>query len=111
MYAAQGEEDEVNAEPWTLPNPADALANWAGVLRPGGRLVLIEGVGGGMRHPDYDPIRGSLPLCGGRPAEVLEQLVTKAGLVDAASEPLMDEVLWGGTVERERYALVSFKPA
>jgi ubiquinone/menaquinone biosynthesis C-methylase UbiE len=95
---------------WTLPNPATALAEWARVLRPGGRLVLIEGVGGGTVNPDYERIRGALPLFGGRPAEVLAELAATAGLVGAVSQPLMDEVLWGRAVERERYALLARKP-
>ena len=28
---------------WALPAPADAIRRWAGLLRPGGRLVLVEG--------------------------------------------------------------------
>jgi ubiquinone/menaquinone biosynthesis C-methylase UbiE len=95
---------------WTLPNPAGALADWARVLRPAGRLVLIEGLGGGTLNPDYESIRGSLPLFGGRPADELAQLALAVGLVEPVSEPLMDPVLWGRMVERERYALVARKP-
>ena len=28
---------------WALPDPAAALRRWTGLLRPGGRLVLIDG--------------------------------------------------------------------
>ena len=28
---------------WALPDPADALARWLGLLGPGGTLVLVEG--------------------------------------------------------------------
>ena len=31
---------------WTLPDPARVLRRWRGLLRPGGRLVLVEGVWG-----------------------------------------------------------------
>lgn len=43
---------------WTLPDPEEALRHWWSLLRPGGRLVLIEGVwsGAGLRRR-----RGSSP--------------------------------------------------
>ncbi len=28
---------------WTLPNPAEAFADWFRVLRPGGRLLIVDG--------------------------------------------------------------------
>ena len=28
---------------WTLPDPLAALARWVRLVRPGGRLVLVEG--------------------------------------------------------------------
>ncbi|QKW10636.1 class I SAM-dependent methyltransferase [Streptomyces sp. NA04227] len=31
---------------WTLPEPERVLRHWRGLLRPGGRLVLVEGVWG-----------------------------------------------------------------
>ena len=29
---------------WTLPDPTEALRRWAALLRPGGRMVLVEGL-------------------------------------------------------------------
>jgi ubiquinone/menaquinone biosynthesis C-methylase UbiE len=97
---------------WTLPNPAAALAEWARVLRPGGRLILIEHPGRGpgtTSLADYAPISSALPLVDGRSAEVAPA-VEASGLVNPFVELLTDEVLWGGPQARERYALSARKP-
>lgn len=91
---------------WTLPAPEVALREWARVLRPGGRVVLIEGDWrSGSVNPDYAGIVDALPLYGGRPASELRERMTAAGFVSVGIEPLMDAALWGGPVERERYAV------
>lgn len=79
---------------WTLPDPGRVLRRWCGLLRPGGRLVLVEGVWGTV-----SPV--------GIPAERLYGLV--APLVsDAVVVRLGDEsLLWGKKVEDERYAVVA----
>jgi ubiquinone/menaquinone biosynthesis C-methylase UbiE len=96
---------------WTMPNPTAALADWVRVLRPGGRLILIEVHGRGSRHADYETIRSALPLVSGRPATEITPLVEAAGLADPVVEPLTDEVLWGGPGENPRYALSAQKPS
>ncbi|MFI8220585.1 class I SAM-dependent methyltransferase [Streptomyces sp. NPDC085932] len=82
---------------WTLPDPARVLRRWYGLLRPGGRLVLVEGVWGSA-HPV------------GIPAERLTGLLTPiAGQVRV--ERLSDDArLWGGEVTDERYAVVAPVP-
>ncbi|QWB26580.1 MULTISPECIES: bifunctional 2-polyprenyl-6-hydroxyphenol methylase/3-demethylubiquinol 3-O-methyltransferase UbiG [Streptomyces] len=79
---------------WALPDPGRALRHWAGLLRPGGRLVLVEGVWG-----TADPV--------GIPAERLTALLDPiAGQVRV--ERLSDDpLLWGGEVADERYAVVA----
>jgi SAM-dependent methyltransferase len=79
---------------WALPDPGRALRLWRGLLRPGGRLVLVEGVWGGI-----EPV--------GIPAERLTALLAPiAGQVRV--ERLSDDpLLWGGEVTDERYALVA----
>jgi ubiquinone/menaquinone biosynthesis C-methylase UbiE len=76
---------------WALPDPAAALARWVGLLRPGGRLVLVEGrwhTGAGL---DADTCR--------------RLVAPYADRVDVV--PLVDEVYWGGPVTDERYLLVA----
>jgi ubiquinone/menaquinone biosynthesis C-methylase UbiE len=93
---------------WTLPAPEAALREWARVLRPGGRVVLIEGDWRrGSVNPDYAEIVDALPLYGGRPSSELRQRVIRAGFGGVSVEPLVDPLLWGGPVERERYAILA----
>jgi ubiquinone/menaquinone biosynthesis C-methylase UbiE len=93
---------------WTLPAPEMALREWQRVLRPGGRLLLIEGdwrTPGRVAQPEYTAIVDRLPLYGGLPAADLRRMVVEQGYVDLSSEPLPDPDLWGGAPERERYAV------
>ena len=79
---------------WTLPDPARVLRHWRGLLRPGGRLVLVEGVWGTVT-----PV--------GIPADRLTALLAPL-TGDARVERLSDDPrLWGGAVTDERYAVVA----
>jgi SAM-dependent methyltransferase len=76
---------------WALPEPALVLKRWAGLLRPGGRLVLVEGVWAG---------------CGLPAADVLKMLPKTFGPglhVDLSDRP----ILWGRPVDDERYAIIA----
>ncbi len=76
---------------WSLPEPAAVLQRWTTLLKPDGRLVLIEGfwhTGAGLHAED---ILKLLP----------------AALTDAIVQNLGDQpVLWGGSVTDERYLIV-----
>ena len=79
---------------WALPDPAQVLRHWARLLRPNGRIVLIEGhwmTGAGLR------------------AETLQTLLPSgmhlAQMCMLSSEP----ALWGKPVTDERYALVAVR--
>ncbi|MGW4732346.1 class I SAM-dependent methyltransferase [Streptomyces shenzhenensis] len=79
---------------WTLPGTGRVLRHWSGLLRPGGRLVLVEGVWGAV-----SPV--------GIPAARLTALLEPIAS-DVRTEPLSDEpALWGGPVTDERYAVVA----
>jgi ubiquinone/menaquinone biosynthesis C-methylase UbiE len=81
---------------WALPDPAGVLRHWTGLLRPGGRLVLVEGVWGTLT-----PV--------GIPADRLTGLLaplTGHVRVERLSD---DPVLWGRGVEDERYAVVAVR--
>jgi SAM-dependent methyltransferase len=78
---------------WSLPDPASALAAWVGLLVPGGRLLLVDGVWS----------TGS-----GLPADELSQLLASdSRLRDIAIHPLDDPALWGGPITDERYAVTA----
>ncbi|WP_330292084.1 class I SAM-dependent methyltransferase [Streptomyces sp. NBC_00576] len=79
---------------WTLPDPARVLRHWQGLLRAGGRLVLVEGVWGTV-----SPV--------GIPADTLAALLA-ALAADVRVERLSgDARLWGREVEDERYAVLA----
>lgn len=79
---------------WTLPEPDRALRHWRDLLRPGGRLVLVEGVWGTV-----SPV--------GIPADRLTTLL--APLTGRVSLERLsgDRALWGRDVDDERYAVVA----
>ncbi|MFD4526397.1 class I SAM-dependent methyltransferase [Streptomyces sp. NPDC058470] len=79
---------------WTLPDPGRVLRHWCGLLRPGGRLVLVEGVWGTL---------SPVGMSADRLTALLEPLAA-----DVRVERLSDDSrLWGREVEDERYAVVA----
>ncbi len=75
---------------WALSSPADALARWVRLLKPEGRLVLVE---------------GSWSTGAGLTGERTVALVEGAGLV-AEHRALPDPAYWGRPIEDERYLVV-----
>jgi len=76
---------------WTLPDPDAALREWHGLLRPTGRLLLVEGfwgTGAGLHARD------------------LEAMV--AGVFDRVDvQPLREPRYWGRAITDERYLLTA----
>lgn len=88
---------------WTLPHPEAAIADWLRVLRPGGRLVVIDGAQyndasappqreNARTSPEYVAVGDLLPFYGGRPREEIEALLRAKGLAGVAGDPLEDLV-------------------
>jgi SAM-dependent methyltransferase len=92
---------------WTLPDPQGALRRWVSLLRPGGRLVLIEGNGDSPADDQlYVAESGALPWRGGVTAERLLQALRPL-VADLHTEPLTDPDLWGRPIHDERYAIIA----
>ncbi|KOU65571.1 SAM-dependent methyltransferase [Streptomyces sp. MMG1533] len=79
---------------WALPDPGRALRHWRELLRPGGRLVLVEGVWGTV-----SPV--------GIPADRLTALLAPLAGQVRVDRLSGDALLWGKEVEDERYAVVA----
>lgn len=93
---------------WTLPHPEAALDAWRRLLRPGGRLALIEGHWGAMeRRDEYAEIHDRLPLFGGRPQDEIAAMVRARGYASVAVEPLMDPELWTEPPAHPRYLVIA----
>ncbi|SEO10276.1 methyltransferase domain-containing protein [Actinacidiphila rubida] len=78
---------------WALPEPEKVLRRWAALLRPGGRLVLVEGRWGAV-----SPV--------GIPADTLAALAAPLGGVTRIEQLGHAAALWGRAVDDERYAAV-----
>lgn len=76
---------------WALPEPENVLTRWVRLLKPGGRLVLVEGrwsTGGGLT-PDE---------C---------RALVRHHRKEATIRQLDDPALWGRTIDDERYLVLS----
>jgi ubiquinone/menaquinone biosynthesis C-methylase UbiE len=87
---------------WTLPHPEAAIDEWIRALRPGGRLVVVDGeadvgprpepLDNARQSPEYRAIGDRLPFLGGRPQAEIEQLLAAHGLVDITGDSFLDLV-------------------
>lgn len=80
---------------WALPDAAGALARWRRLLRPDGRLVMVEGrwhTGGGLSAKRTEELLRSVP------GEPWSEVVV---------EHLPDPALWGGPLRDERYLVAA----
>ncbi|MEU1118611.1 MULTISPECIES: methyltransferase domain-containing protein [unclassified Streptomyces] len=82
---------------WMMPDPEATLRDWCAFLRPGGRLILIEGVWG-TESP------------AGLPMSRLVAALTPLAFHLHTERLSGDAELWGRRVEDERYAVVGTLP-
>ena len=88
---------------WTLPHPEAAIGEWIRVLRPGGRVAVIDGhsllnpgeeqAASARRSAEYAPIGDQLPFLMGKPQADIEALFRAKGLVAVGGDPLADVIM------------------
>lgn len=87
---------------WTLQHPEAAIDEWIRVLRPDGRLVVVDGQFDPSAVPpvtenartsaEYAAVGDQLPFLGGRSQQEIETLFEAHGLMNVGSDPLLDLV-------------------
>jgi len=87
---------------WTLPHPDLAIDEWIRVLRPGGRLVIVDSQADAASQlpatenarasQEYAAVGDQLPLLNGRSREQIVTMAEAHGLTTVGSDPLLDLV-------------------
>ena len=87
---------------WTLADPEAAISEWIRIIRPGGRVVVVDGQfdpttalppsENARSSREYAAVGDKLPFLYGRSREQIESLLKGDGLVHVASDPLLDLV-------------------
>jgi ubiquinone/menaquinone biosynthesis C-methylase UbiE len=87
---------------WTLPHPDTAIDEWIRVLRPSGRLIIVESQVGvtaspepldhARQSPEYALIGDRLPYVGGWPRKEAEELFAAHRLLNIGTDPFLDLV-------------------
>lgn len=79
---------------WALPDAKLALTNWANLLKPGGVILLIEGLFASGRGMPADEIIAAMP-------EIMTDITT--------TDLSANTALWGGAINDTRYLVVGKK--
>lgn len=77
---------------WAMPDPSEAVRHWLALLRPQGRLILVEGrwhTGAGLTMAECTA------------------LLSDAGAAQITSRMLPDPALWGSEITDERFVVTA----
>jgi len=97
---------------WTLTDPERALRNWRRLLRPSGRLVIIDGLWSQNEQSEHTlAFQDALPMTAVSSLDAVKALVSGAGFVDVGEATLgrvaeVEVACWEQT-EELRYVLTA----
>lgn len=79
---------------WTLPDAKSALNNWENLLKPGGIMLIIEGLFASGKGMPADEVVAAMP-----------RIITDITTIDLGT----NTSLWAGTIDDDRYLVVAKK--